>query len=103
MSLNIKDPETQKLAEELAELRGVSVAEAVRRALREALQSREEAARAAVRSFEERAQEVAQEMDRALLVADLEAMGARVRARLGNEQLLDHDALLYDPVTGLPK
>jgi|CXWL01.1.fsa_nt_gi antitoxin VapB len=83
--LNIKNPETHKLAAELARLTGASMTEAVTEALREKL-----AALQADASKEARYQK-------------LMRMAFEFAARLPPDADLDIDKLLYDPETGLPK
>ncbi|MEQ1707524.1 MAG: type II toxin-antitoxin system VapB family antitoxin [Terricaulis sp.] len=83
--LNIKNPETHKLAAELARLTGASMTEAVTEALREKL-----AALQAETSKEARYQK-------------LMRMASEFAARLPPDADLDIDKLLYDPETGLPK
>lgn len=83
--LNIKDPRAHELARELAAADGTSLTAAVIRALEERLRS----------------------------ISDAESMNAR-RARIRELQAtiaehadsgpwIDHDELLYDPETGLPR
>lgn len=86
MSLNIKNPETHRLATELARRTNVSMTEAVTEALREKLAAldAEESAEARIELASQIASEIA-----ARLPPDVKA--------------LDIDALLYDPVTGLPR
>jgi len=76
MALNIKSAETDRLARELATGSGRSITEAVTRALREGLER--------------------QRQDRENLIADLEAISARVAAmpdldRRSPDELLDYD------------
>jgi len=85
MSLNIKNPEAHKLAAELAQRTGVSMTEAVTEALREKL-----AALQAEESKQARFEK-------------LMRTSAAFAAKLPPGGLADHDALLYDPETGLPK
>jgi antitoxin VapB len=81
MSLNIKDPETHRLAKELADATGETMTEAVRAALRERLR----------RVHKE-------EMAERLL-----AIGRDIAARLPDEiRYGNPDDLLYDE-NGLPK
>jgi antitoxin VapB len=85
MSLNIKNPETHRLATELARRTNVSMTEAVTEALREKL-----AALDAEDSAEAR-------------IAKISAIASECASRLSPEVLaLDHGELLYDE-KGLPK
>jgi antitoxin VapB len=79
MGINIKNPETERLIRELAELTGQGQTEAVTNAVREKL-AREK---------------------RAGLAARLMAMAEETGPLL--KDLPDHAALLYDAKTGLPK
>ena len=82
MSLNIKDEETRKLADDLAQLTGETVAGAIAVALRERLERE--------RGVEARAQE-------------LLAIGQRCAGLLGDgPSAAEHGELLYDD-RGLPK
>lgn len=85
VSLNIKNPETHKLAAELARRTGVSMTEAVTDALREKL-----AALQAEASKEARYERLMRMVD-------------DFAARLPPDADLDIDKLLYDPITGLPR
>lgn len=80
--LNIKNPETHRLAHELAELEGTSMTEAVTRALRAALDEHSHR-RAARREL----------LDRLIATARAE----------GVEPAGDAFDSLYDPATGLPR
>jgi antitoxin VapB len=81
MSLNIKDPETHRLAKQLAEATGETMTEAVRVALRERLSR----------------------FERVGMAERLLAIGADAASRMSEEFLTDNpDAWLYDEV-GLPK
>jgi antitoxin VapB len=83
MSLNIKNPETRHLIEELAEATGETMTAAVTVAVRERL-------------------ERVRRQDNDSLVERILAIGRDCAARLGPEfRALDHDALLYDE-KGLP-
>jgi antitoxin VapB len=84
MSLNIKNPETHKLAAELAQRTGVSMTEAVTEALREKL-----AALQAEASKEAR-------------LAAIMEIADRCAPLLAGVSSADIDAL-YDDETGLPK
>ena len=92
MSLNIKNPETYRLAVELAQRTGTSMTEAVTEALRDKL--------AALAVPEDLAR---REQDRARVIADVKAIAKTIRDRLGPEGVaaLDVDTL-YDE-RGLPK
>lgn len=84
MPLNIKDPETERLARELARRTGESITEATRRAL------------------EERLRRVAGARQGPLLLEDLAAIRKRVAAMpvldsRSPDEILDHDE------TGLPR
>ena len=83
MSLNIKDPETHKLAQALAKETGESMTHAVTEALRERLQ----------RVRRRRQPEAA--------VAELLAIGRRCAKNLKGKAI-DHAALLYDE-RGIPR
>ncbi|MGD0865081.1 MAG: type II toxin-antitoxin system VapB family antitoxin [Rhizomicrobium sp.] len=81
MSLNIKNPEAYRLAQELAELTGESMTTAVTEALRERL------ARARRKGLADR----------------LMAIGKDCAAHMSDEtRTIDHGELLYDE-NGLPK
>jgi antitoxin VapB len=85
MSLNIKNEEAHRLAQELARLTGESVTSAVTEALRERLQR------------------IRRERDREALTRRLLAIGADCAARLKEPyRSIDHADLLYDE-KGLPK
>ena len=86
MSLNIKNPETHKLAAELAQRTGTSMTEAVTAALREKLAALQAEASKQAR-FER-------------IMAMSEAFAAKLPPEFMD---VDIDALLYDPETGLPK
>lgn len=83
MSLNIKNPETNKLAQLLAEETGETITSAVTVALRERLEA------------------VRRRRKRDILFADLIALGKR-GAQLAPGPHVDHADLLYDE-KGLPK
>ena len=83
MSLNIKDPETHKLAQALAEETGETMTRAVTEALRERLQR------------------VRRRRQGEATVADLLAIGRRCAKNLKG-QVVDHAALLYDE-RGIPR
>jgi antitoxin VapB len=86
MSLNIKNPETHRLAAELARRTGTSMTEAVTEALRDKLER--------LTSPEE--------IERR--VAKVTAIANEMRARMGDNVVSNADIdALYDPVTGLPK
>jgi antitoxin VapB len=82
MGLNIKAPEAQRLAKELAEKTGESLTTAVTQALRERL------ARVDRRGLAERLMEIGRQASAAMTE---------------EERTFDYDALLYDEETGLPK
>lgn len=83
MSLNIKSAEADRLVEALASLTGESKTQAVIEALRERLERQR------------------QQRDRATLVSDLLAIGARC-ADHGRRDSRDHGDFLYDE-HGLPR
>lgn len=83
MSLNIKDPETHKLAELVAQETGETLTAAVTQALRERLQR------------------VRRRSKRAIILASIHAISARSAAMLKGPPI-DHAELLYDE-NGLPK
>jgi antitoxin VapB len=85
MSLNIKNPETHRLAAELAEQKGLSMTQVITDALRKELADKEPSAHA-LQKFE-RAMKIVMEM----------------RELIGPKGLPDHAELLYDADTGLPK
>jgi antitoxin VapB len=87
MALNIKNREAEQLAHDLAKLTGETLTDTVTTALRERLE-RERVVR------ERRVVDVS---------ARIAALQAKVRAVVGDEPAPDHDALLYDRETGLPK
>jgi antitoxin VapB len=81
MSLNIKDPETHRLAKELAEATGETMTEAVRIAVQERLRR----------------------VERAGMSERLLAIGAEMAARMSEQFRTDNpDEWLYDE-DGLPK
>jgi antitoxin VapB len=85
MSLNIKSPEAHRMARELAQLRGVSLTNAVTEALREKLEREKHRSR-----------------DRPLSVELLE-IGRRCAAHLKRPaKSSDHGDMLYDQ-KGLPR
>jgi antitoxin VapB len=83
MSLNIKDPETHRLAQALAEATGQSMTRAVREALRDRLERLQRNRRPTLKAEE------------------LLAIGRRC-AKLRTGPKLDHGELLYDE-RGLPR
>jgi antitoxin VapB len=84
-SLNIKNAETHRLAEELAELTGESMAAAVQAALRERLER------------------LRCQQDKAGLAERLLAIGRDAAAHMTEEErTFDYDAWLYDE-RGLPR
>ncbi len=83
MSLNIKDPEAHKLAQELAEETGETMTSAVTEALRERLER------------------VRGKREKRLTVEEMLAIGRRIRSHLKGP-VPDHAELLYDQ-NGLPK
>ena len=85
MALNIKNPETQALAAELAGRLGVSLTQAVTLSLRAQLARAPEAEAAEASRAEQMA-----------------AIARRMAARIGAAGLPDPDDLLYD-ARGLPK
>ena len=85
MALNIKDPETDRLARELAQLRGTSITDA----LREALLHELEATRARVRPSRDRRARIQEIIER-----------GRARPRLND---LSEDEILGYDETGLPQ
>ena len=85
MALNIKDERTDKLARQLSDLTGETITTAVATAL------------------EERVARLERRRSRERLLADVRAISARFRQRLGEPMTsVDHAALLYDEA-GLPK
>jgi antitoxin VapB len=87
MGLNIKNPETCRLARELAAQTGESVTAAVTEALRARLQE--------VKRRKRPKGELAKELMR---------IGQEIASRLTEEERnFDYDAYLYDEETGLPK
>ncbi len=82
-SLNIKNPETYKLARALARETGESLTSAVTTALRERLEA------------------VRRERKKETMLADIRAISAKSAALLKGPPL-DHAAMLYDE-NGLPK
>jgi antitoxin VapB len=92
MSLNIKDPETNELAAELARRTGVSMTEAVTQALREKL-----ASLAAPGADALKREQAAARVEAALAIAE------EIRERVGAEALTASvERLLYDEA-GLPR
>ncbi|WP_432923736.1 type II toxin-antitoxin system VapB family antitoxin [Microbispora sp. CA-135349] len=85
MSLNIKNPEAERLAAEIGALTGESKTAAVISALRE----RHERLLAKLQQTEDVAME-----------DDILALAARIRSRVGELELSSD--FLYDPATGLP-
>ena len=83
MSLNIKDPETHKLAHALAKETGETMTRAVTEALRERLDR------------------VRRQREPEATVAELLAIGRRCAHTLKGK-IIDHGALLYD-ARGLPR
>ena len=83
MSLNIKDPEAHRLAQELAELTGKSMTAVVTEALRE-----------------KRARERKKQSKR-MTVKEMMEIGERIRSQIKGP-IIDHAELLYDD-KGLPK
>jgi len=83
MSLNIKDPEAHRLAQELAELSGKSMTAVVTEALRE-----------------KRARELKKQSKR-MTVEEMMEIGKRIRSHIKGP-IIDHAELLYDD-KGLPK
>jgi antitoxin VapB len=84
MGLNIKNPEVERLAHELAEITGHSLTEAVGRAVRDCLR-REKRKR-----------------ERTGLAQELLVIGRRCAAHVSPTRSADHGGLLYDD-RGLPK
>ena len=83
MSLNIKDPETHKLAQTLAEETGETMTHAVTEALRERLQR------------------VRRQRQAEATIAELLAIGRRCANTLKGKPI-DHGSLLYDE-RGIPR
>lgn len=83
MSLNIKNPETHKLARQLARETGESLTTAVTQALRERLEA------------------VRRRRKRETMLADIRAISAKSAALLKGPPI-DHAEMLYDE-KGLPK
>lgn len=86
MSLNLKNPETCRLAHELAELTGESLTTAVTEALRERVERLRRAA-----SADERFERMH------AIVMDMQSRWKEPY------RSIDHGDLLYDDVLGLPK
>jgi antitoxin VapB len=87
MSLNIKNPETYRLAKELAEQTGESLTAAVTEAIRVRLQDVKRKKRPPGE-----------------LAAELMRIGRDIASRMTDEERnFDYDAYLYDEETGLPK
>jgi antitoxin VapB len=87
MSLNIKNPETYRLAKELAAQTGESITTAVTEAVRARL---EEVKR--------------RKRPKGELAAELMRIGKEIASRMTEEERnFDYDAYLYDEETGLPK
>jgi antitoxin VapB len=87
MSLNIKNPETYRLAKELAEQTGESITTAVTEALRAKLDEVKRKKR-----------------PKGELAAELMRLGREAASRMTEEERhFDYDAFLYDEETGLPK
>jgi antitoxin VapB len=85
MSMNIKNPETHKLAQKLAKLTGESLTEAVTQAIRERLER------------------LSKRKPDAKLIEDLGRIAHDIASRMSPEtKALDIDELLYDE-NGLPK
>jgi hypothetical protein len=85
MALRIKNPETHRLAAELAKRKGTTMTQVITDVLRKELEAAEREAEAQRRA--RRAMKIARE----------------IRVRIDPENLPDFDALLYDSETGLPK
>jgi antitoxin VapB len=85
VSLNIKNPEDERLAAEVGALAGESKTAAVISALRER--------RARLLAARQQAQD-------ATMPADLVAIADQIRSRIGRAELSSD--FLYDPETGLP-
>lgn len=85
MSLNIKNPEAERLAAEIGALTGESKTAAVISALRER---------------RERLLAKRREEEDATMADDLLVLAAKIRSRLGGADLSTD--FLYDPETGLP-
>jgi antitoxin VapB len=87
MSLNIKNPETYRLAKELAEQTGESITTAVTEAVRTRL-----------------AEIKRRKRPKGELAAELMRIGKEIASRMTEEERnFDYDAFLYDEETGLPK
>ncbi|MEU7877549.1 type II toxin-antitoxin system VapB family antitoxin [Microbispora bryophytorum] len=85
MSLNIKNPEAERLAAEIGALTGESKTAAVISALRER---------------HERLLAKLQQTEDAAMADDILALAARIRSGVGELELSSD--FLYDPETGLP-
>ncbi|OPG13282.1 type II toxin-antitoxin system VapB family antitoxin [Microbispora sp. GKU 823] len=85
MSLNIKNPEAERLAAEIGALTGESKTAAVVSALRER---------------HERLLAKLQQTEDAAMAEDILALAAKIRSRVGELELSSD--FLYDPETGLP-
>jgi antitoxin VapB len=83
MSINIKDPEAHKLAQELAEETGETMTGAVKQAIRERLDR------------------VRRKREKRLTVEEMLEIGSRIRKHIKGP-VPDHAELLYDE-KGLPK
>ncbi len=87
MGLNIKNPETCRLAKELAEQTGESITGAVTEALRARLEDVKRKKR-----------------PKGKLADELMRIGSEIASRMTEEERnFDYDAYLYDEETGLPK
>jgi hypothetical protein len=95
MSLTLKDPEIQRLAEELAKRTGLSTTDAVTLALREKLALI--AANEKANDNEDRAETIKRRFD--AMLADAKAISGRLPP---GTRALDIDTLLYDDA-GMPK
>ncbi|GAA4202377.1 type II toxin-antitoxin system VapB family antitoxin [Microbispora amethystogenes] len=85
MSLNIKNPEAERLAAEIGALTGESKTAAVISALRER---------------HERLLTKRQQLEDATMADDILTLAAKIRSRVGGLELSSD--FLYDPETGLP-
>lgn len=85
VSLNIKNPEAERLAAEIGALTGESKTAAVVSALRER---------------HERLLAKLQQTEDAAMAEDILALAAKIRSRVGELELSSD--FLYDPETGLP-
>lgn len=87
MALNIKSREAERLAQDLVRLTGETLTDTVTAALRERLERERLVRRAPAEDFRAR----------------IAVLQAKIREEWGDAAPPDHDRMLYDSVTGLPK